>query len=137
MTETAWSGSDVYFVDRDPPPPPSTTSTQEPEPEPVDPDPESKLVVNDEPIARKIEQTNEDEEDEIPVVTDKRYYVINKPPFGSSSSVLYFSVRGLDNDNDFILRVYNETVRDSAKRLSSSLSLAVLTTLVVSFINLF
>lgn len=126
VSESLNTGTDIYFIDRDPPPPPTTS---EPEPEPDsktqsklnEPEPNVRvgLLVNEQEKSsslsfRILSKLNEDGEEEEPIFIGNTFFYISKP--ASQANLLYFSVKGLENDNDYEIRIYNETVRNSAAK---------------------
>lgn len=113
------TGEDIYFIDRNPPPTtPAPTTSQPEDPEPDQPENSELASINSRWLVRQHRayldgELRNDEDDENLVFVGSQYFVITNT---EEQSVLYFSVKGLDNQNEFVIRVYNESVQNSMHR---------------------
>lgn len=112
VSENTNTGFDMNFIDRDPPP-------TLPPPETTEDDTTIKEAKYNDLVARA-------EQNQAVRNTQTVYYHITKPQ-QTSNQILYFSVKGLDDENHFQLTIYNQTV-NNANRVKVSL---IFTTVIV------
>lgn len=123
VNENLNTGFDIYFIDSDPrtTTPPTTTDEED-------------LIEGRKYNEQIQEDTTTLKESEL-IIIERLYYQISKPQ-QTPNEILYFSVKGINDENQFQLFIHNETIGNNFNRLTFSFTLLILTTFLTCWINL-
>jgi hypothetical protein len=124
VNENLNTGFDIYFIDSDPrtTTPPTTTDEED--------------LIEGRKYNKQIQEdaNNTPKESDLTII-ERLYYQISKPQ-QTPNDILYFSVKGINDENQFQLFIHNETIGNNFNRLTFSFTLFILTTALTCWINL-
>lgn len=123
VNENLNTGFDINFIDSDPrtTTPPTTTDDED--------------LIEGRKYNKQIREDANTLKDSELAIIERLYYQISKPQ-QTPNEILYFSVKGINDKNHFQLFIHNETIGNNFNRLTFSINLLILTTLLTCWINL-